>query len=148
LAPARHRLRRRGRAARHPPSLAPGNAIDGAIFRGAGLAQSQPWLWLLLGAIRRPGLLVWGTERAAVQGAVRIKVALRDRLYRHIQGLGPRWLADRRTGALASDLIQGIEGLTAYYARFLPAMALTLAIPAAILVVVFPLDWLSGLICC
>jgi ABC-type multidrug transport system fused ATPase/permease subunit len=33
-----------------------------------------------------------------------------------------------------------------YYARYLPAMTLTLLIPLAILLVVLPLDWLSGLV--
>lgn len=122
------------------------NAIDAAIFRAASLAQSQPWLWLLLGVFAVRALLAWGAERAAVQGSLHIKTALRARLYRHIQSLGPAWLAGQRTGALTADLIQGIEGLDAYYARFLPAMALTLAIPAAILLVVLPLDWFSALI--
>jgi ATP-binding cassette subfamily C protein CydD len=63
-----------------------------------------------------------------------------------MQQLGPAWLAGQRSGALAEDLTRGIEGLHDYYARYLPAMTLTVLIPVAILLVVLPLDWLSALV--
>jgi len=122
------------------------NVVDAAIFRGADLDQARVWLWPLLWVFAARALLAWLAEWAAVQGAGRVKVALREQLFTHIQGLGPRWLAGERSGALAEDLSTGIEGLTAYFARFLPALALTATMPVAILVIVFPLDWLSGLV--
>jgi len=120
--------------------------IDAVVFVGATLADVQPWLWSLLGLFLLRALLAWGSEQSAFRAAARVKLALRDRVYRHMQAAGPSWLAGQRSGALAEDLTRGVEGLEAYYARYLPAMTLTALIPLAILLVVLPLDWLSGLV--
>ena len=42
--------------------------------------------------------------------------------------------------------MDGIEALDAYFSQFLPQLAVSLLVPATILVVVFPLDPLSGVI--
>jgi ATP-binding cassette subfamily C protein CydD len=120
--------------------------VDGVIFRGAGLGEVQPWLWPLLGLYLVRAILAWLAERAAFRGAARVKVAVRDRVFRHIQALGPRYLSGERSGALVEALSKGVEDLESYYARFLPAMALTALLPPAILAVVLPLDWLSALV--
>jgi ATP-binding cassette subfamily C protein CydD len=120
--------------------------IDAVAFAGAGLADVQPWLWPLLGIFLLRAGIAWGTEQTAFRAAAAVKVALRDRVVRHMQALGPAWLAGQRSGSLSEDLTRGIEGLQDYYARYLPAMTLTLLVPLAILLVVLPLDWLSGLV--
>ena len=91
-------------------------------------------------------MLAWGSEQSAFRAAAQVKLTLRDRVFRHIQAAGPAWLSGQRSGALAEDLTRGIEGLQDYYARYLPAMTLTALIPLAILLVVLPMDWLSGLV--
>jgi ATP-binding cassette subfamily C protein CydD len=120
--------------------------IDAVVFAGAGLAEVARWLWPLLALFAVRAALAWGAEQSAFRAAAQVKLRLRDRLYRHIQAAGPAWLAGQRSGALAEDLTRGIENLEAYYARYLPAMSLTAMIPLAILLVVLPLDWLSGLV--
>ena len=120
--------------------------IDAIGFRGAVLADIAPRLVLLPAVIALRVLLAWAAERAAARGAVQIKAALREAVYRHLQRLGPRWLAGQRTGALTADLTTGIEGLGGYYQRYLPALAMTAAVPLAILLAVTPIDWLSALI--
>jgi len=120
--------------------------IDAVVFAGAGLADVARWLWPLLALFAVRAALAWGAEQSAFRAAAQVKLRLRDRLYRHIQAAGPAWLAGQRSGALAEDLTRGIENLEAYYARYLPAMSLTAMIPLAILLVVLPLDWLSGLV--
>ncbi len=120
--------------------------IDAVGFRGAGLTDIGPRLVLLPCVIALRVLCAWGAERAAAAGAVRIKATLREAVYRHLQRLGPRWLAGQRTGALTADLTTGIEGLGGYYQRYLPALAMTAAVPFAILLAVTPIDWFSALI--
>jgi ATP-binding cassette subfamily C protein CydD len=120
--------------------------IDAVVFQDAGLADVAPWLWPLLLLFAARAALARGSEQSAFLAAAQVKISLRDRVYRHIQAAGPAWLAGQRSGALAEDLTRGIENLEAYYARYLPAMSLTALIPLAILLVVLPLDWLSGLI--
>ncbi|MEA3121024.1 MAG: ATP-binding cassette, subfamily bacterial CydD, partial [Paraburkholderia sp.] len=50
------------------------------------------------------------------------------------------------SGALSSHLVAGVEALEGYYARWLPNRALTVLLPLAILIVVFPVHWVSGLV--
>ncbi|WP_058558177.1 thiol reductant ABC exporter subunit CydD [Thiohalocapsa sp. ML1] len=120
--------------------------VDAVAFAGAGLGDVAPWLWPLVAIFLLRAAVAWGGEQTAFRAAAAVKLALRDRVVRHMQALGPAWLAGERSGALAEDLTRGIEGLQDYYARFLPAMTLTALIPLAILLVVLPLDWLSGLV--
>lgn len=120
--------------------------LDAVIFDDAGLTQVRGWLWALLALMLARALLAWLSEQAAFRAAAGVKVTLRDHLHRHLQALGPRYLAVQRSGSLVEDLTRGIEDLEDYFARFLPAMALTALVPLAILVVVLPLDWLSGLV--
>jgi ATP-binding cassette subfamily C protein CydD len=120
--------------------------IDRVVFAETVLADVQGWLWSLLVLFLLRAVLAWGSEQSAFRAAAGVKATLRDRVYRHIQAAGPAWLAGQRSGALAEDLTRGIEGLQDYYARYLPAMSLTALIPLAILVVVLPIDWLSGLV--
>ena len=120
--------------------------IDAVTFGGAGLAAVARWLWPLLALFLVRAALVWASEQSAFRAAAQVKTALRDRAYRRIQAAGPAWLAGQRSGALAEDLTRGIEAVEGYYARYLPAMSLTVLIPLAILIVVLPLDWLSALI--
>ena len=77
---------------------------------------------------------------------MRVKLELRDALFAKMRALGPVRLGAERSGALATSLVDGIEALEAYYARFLPAISLMALIPLSILFVVFPTDWPSALI--
>jgi ATP-binding cassette, subfamily C, bacterial CydD len=99
---------------------------------------------LLLGLFMVRGFTVWLGERSAFQAAALVRTGLRDQVFRHLQRLGPRYLANERSGALVETLTKGIDDLEGYYARFLPAMTLTMILPVVILVVVFPADWVAG----
>ena len=120
--------------------------IDSVIFSQASLEQVQPWLWPMLGLFALRAGLAWASEQAAFQGAVRVKLELRDALFAKMRALGPVRLGAERSGALATSLVDGVEALEAYYARFLPAISLMALIPLSILFVVFPTDWPSALI--
>ena len=120
--------------------------IAGVIFSGAGLEQVRPWFLSMLGLFVLRAALAWAAEQAAFQAAVRVKLHLRNRLYTRIQDLGPVRLGQERTGDLANSLTDGIEALEAYYARFLPAIALTALAPLSIFAFLFPADWISALI--
>ncbi|MBV5273050.1 MAG: thiol reductant ABC exporter subunit CydD [Lamprocystis purpurea] len=120
--------------------------LNAVTFAHAGLAEVRPWLWQLLALFAARALTAWGAERFAVRGSARIKVALRDRVYRRLQARGPAYLAGERSGALVETLTKGVDDLDAYYARFLPARALAMTLPFAILLLVWPLDWVSGLV--
>jgi len=120
--------------------------VNGIIFRHAELATVWPWLWTLLGVFALRALLALLSEQAAFHAAAGIKARVRDALFRHLQVLGPVYLHNQSSGELANTVVDGVEALEAYYARFLPQLALAALLPLSILAFVFPEDWRAGLI--
>nr|WP_314072742.1 thiol reductant ABC exporter subunit CydD [uncultured Roseococcus sp.] len=79
-------------------------------------------------------------QSAGEHARARIRAALFDRLLE----LGP---ADRRgVGEKASLLVDRVEALDGFFARWLPAMTLALLSPAAIAIIVWRADWVSALV--
>ncbi len=88
----------------------------------------------------------YGSQRFTFEAGARLRTELRSRLFDHIHELGPAWSRNQRSGARATELVDGVEALEKYYSLYLPQMQLAIIIPAAILVFVFPFDWISGLV--
>lgn len=118
--------------------------LNAVIFENADLAAVQGWLLGLLGLLAVRAVTVWLGECAAFDTAAKVRTRLRDQVYRHLQMLGPAYLATERSGALVETLTKGIDDLEGYYARFLPTMTLTMILPLALLTVVLPMDWLTA----
>ncbi|MEA3119789.1 MAG: ATP-binding cassette, subfamily bacterial CydD, partial [Paraburkholderia sp.] len=121
-------------------------SVDAVVIRGARLAQVWPALAAMLPIFALRFLAMQVAERFAFAGAATIRTQLRGELLRKIQRLGPAWLQRESSGALSSHLVAGVEALEGYYARWLPNRALSALLPLAILVVVFPVHWVSGLV--
>ncbi|MBU2752147.1 thiol reductant ABC exporter subunit CydD [Acidithiobacillus thiooxidans] len=120
--------------------------INGVSFQGLSLAAVMPLLWALLGLFVLRAALSWAGELVAFRASARIKTYLREQLLKHLLQLGPVAIAGERSADIASTMIEGVEALEPYFSRYLPQMALVSLIPLAILIVVFPEDWISGLI--
>ncbi|WMP17086.1 thiol reductant ABC exporter subunit CydD [Thiothrix lacustris] len=120
--------------------------VNAVVFSKATLPDVMPWLWGMLAIFLCRAGLAWASEQAAFHAAVQVKLAIREQLYQKVQQLGPAWLSGERSGDIINSLSDGVEALEAYYARYVPAMALMALIPMALLVFVFANDWISGLI--
>ncbi|MGZ9163639.1 MAG: thiol reductant ABC exporter subunit CydD [Anaerolineales bacterium] len=122
------------------------NTVNGVFLEGQTLAQVAHWLRLILLIIAGRAFLTWVNEVSANSVAVKIKSDLRERLFNHILNLGPAYTRRQRTGELTTAAVEGIEALDAYYSQYLPQLVVTALIPISILIVVFPIDLLSGII--
>ena len=120
--------------------------VNGVHLQGQTLSQVSHWLRLILVIIAGRAFLTWVNEVSANLVAVRIKSDLRDRLFNHILNLGPAYTRGQRTGELTTAAVEGIEALDAYYSQYLPQLVVTALIPLSILIVVFPIDLLSGIV--
>ncbi|MFS1538146.1 MAG: heme ABC transporter permease/ATP-binding protein CydD [Candidatus Phlomobacter fragariae] len=60
--------------------------------------------------------------------------------------LGPVWVKNKPAGSWATIILEQIEDIQAYYARYLPQMYLAAMIPIIILIAIFPINWAAGLI--
>ncbi len=120
--------------------------INAVVFDHASLKEVQSWLWPMLLIFIIRAMLAWASEQVAFKAAATIKRHLRDKLHHHLQQLGPAYLTGERSGEMVNTLVDGVEALEDYYAKYLPAMSLVVLIPLSILVFIFPLDWISGLV--
>ncbi len=122
------------------------STVNGVFLQGQTLAEVAHWLKLILVIIAGRAFLTWANEVSANIVAVRIKSDLRERLFRHILDLGPAYTRGQSTGELTTAAVEGIEALDAYYSQYLPQLVVTALIPISILIVVFPIDLLSGIV--
>ena len=121
-------------------------AVNGVFLGGLALANVWPLLVALAAIAVARALLLWAGELTADRVATRVKSDLRERLTAHLLALGPAFTRGERTGELVNTAVEGIEALDAYFSQYLPQLALAVLIPVTFLLVVFPLDFLSGLV--
>jgi ATP-binding cassette subfamily C protein CydCD len=120
--------------------------IRDAFLEGGSLIELISLLGGLAGIFLLRAVLSWGGEVAAHAITQRIKSTLRRQLFQKILDLGPAYARGESTGELNSVMVEGIEALEAYFSKYLPQVILAGLIPLISLAVVFPIDWLSGLI--
>jgi ATP-binding cassette, subfamily C, bacterial CydD len=109
-----------------------------------GLPRLWPPLLLLLGASFARAALAGGREIAGQRSAVRVKSALRARLFAQLLRLGPAYSRGAGTGELVTTAMEGIERLDAYISRYLPQMALSVLTPLTIALALVPVDVTSA----
>jgi ATP-binding cassette, subfamily C, bacterial CydD len=120
-----------------------GNAV---IFRRSGLPLLLPFFGALLGVILLRVVAAWASRRAAFECASGVKRTLRMELTAHLQEIGPVALAGMRAGEIANTVVDAVEALDGYFSKYLPQRAIATLLPFTILAVIFPLDWISGLV--
>ena len=120
-------------------------ALAGAAY-GTGtraLAGTLAWLGVVLAGRAATAA---GGEAAALRAAAVVKSGLRRRLSAHALRLGPRWLSGQQPGEITTLTTKGLDGLDAYFARYLPRLVLAVAVPVAVLARVALADWMSAVI--
>ncbi|SHF54984.1 ATP-binding cassette, subfamily C, CydD [Modicisalibacter ilicicola DSM 19980] len=100
----------------------------------------------LAGVIVLRALAQWGQESAGVEASWRVRRRVRAMLLDHLAALGPTGLSDRHPAGLGGQLVEQVEALDGYFARFLPQLRLVMALPLVLLGVVLWLDWLAGVL--
>ncbi|MDI9279193.1 cysteine/glutathione ABC transporter permease/ATP-binding protein CydD [Pantoea sp. EABMAA-21] len=103
------------------------------------------FILLLLCFALRAGLH-YAREMAGYRAGVAIRRALRKQVLDKLNDLGPAWVQGKPAGSWATLLLEQIEEMQEYYARYLPQMSLAVFIPFAILIAIFPINWAAGLI--
>ncbi len=122
------------------------SVVHGLVFEGRPPRELMPWLWAMAGLFLLRALLVYLSERVAFAAAAGIKQRLREALLDKLQRLGPLHLSGRHSAESATLVVDGVEALEGYFARYLPAMALAVWVPLAILAFVLPVSGRSALV--
>lgn len=120
--------------------------LHGLAIEGLSMTDLRSeWLWILP-CIALRSLAGWLREEAGLRLSQAVRQSLRETLMDALHRLGPAWVARQQVGALSSTLLDQIEALDGYFARYRPQQWHAVLAPLMILAVVFPLSWAAGLI--
>jgi ATP-binding cassette, subfamily C, bacterial CydD len=115
-------------------------------FDGESLQAVSPALGLLVLAFAGRATLAWGFEVAGRRAASTVLSELRLTLVEHRLRSQPAALDGTSAGEVAAAAVQGVDGLEAYFGRYLPQVVLACLVPVAVLVWVAAIDLTSALI--
>jgi ATP-binding cassette, subfamily C, bacterial CydCD len=121
-------------------------AIAGTFSGGLDLSALQGTIIALAAVVAARAALAWAVEALSHRASAGVKSQLRRDLLRRSVELGPRWLATRRAGELATLTTVGVDALDAYFAKYLPQAVLAVVIPLAVVGRLLAADPLSGVI--
>jgi ATP-binding cassette subfamily C protein CydD len=120
--------------------------FQGWVFDHQSFSSLAGWWLALPFVVALRALAGWAKEEAGLRASRLVRHKLRADLVDHVGALGPAWKAGQTSGALSSQLLEQVDGLDAYVARYLAQQKLSALAPALILLVVFPLNWVCGLL--
>ncbi|OED40308.1 thiol reductant ABC exporter subunit CydD [Endozoicomonas sp. (ex Bugula neritina AB1)] len=109
-----------------------------------GSLVNQFLLTALLMILR--GVCHWGREICGFNAGAQVRQTVRKALLDKLRILGPLVIAERPAGSWSSVVVDQVEELQEFVAHYLPQMVLAAAIPLLMLLVVFPSNWIVGLI--
>ena len=121
-------------------------AIAGAFSGDLGLSALRGTIAALAAVVAARAALAWAVEAFAYRASAGVKSRLRRDLLQRAVELGPRWLATRRAGELATLTTVGVDALDAYFARYLPQVVLAVVVPLAVVARLLAADPLSAAI--
>ncbi len=112
-----------------------------ALVVGAG--ELWPAFVALAAITSARGLAIWAREILASRIGASVRIRLRRRLLDRLRAVPA---ADRDSGATATTVLDGVEGLDPYYTRYLPQLVVTLTVPAGVVVLVWAHAPVSGMV--
>ncbi|MBB5751287.1 thiol reductant ABC exporter subunit CydD [Prosthecomicrobium pneumaticum] len=119
---------------------------------GAAIAEGRPRAALVAPLVAVAGLiglravLAGVGEFAGAAAAERIKRSLRDALFRRFAARPVDWVRGRTAGGLASAMIEQVDALEGYFARYLPAAIAAVFLPLAFAAAVVPVEPIVALL--
>ncbi|MDZ7852744.1 MAG: thiol reductant ABC exporter subunit CydD [Halomonas sp.] len=119
--------------------------ISHLLVEEASLSTLTPLFVGLLVVLPLRALALYLQETLAQSASLRIRQRARRALLDHMARLGPVKLTSRHSASLASQLVEQVEALDGYFARFQPQLYLAVLVPLPIVMVVLWLDWLAAI---
>lgn len=108
-------------------------------------ALLMPFIVLVLIFILR-AWVVWLRERVGFHAGQHIRYEIRRQVLDRLQEAGPAWIQGKPAGSWATLILEQIDDMHDYYARYLPQMALAVFVPLLIVIAIFPVNWMAALI--
>ncbi|NDL62903.1 heme ABC transporter permease/ATP-binding protein CydD [Acerihabitans arboris] len=120
--------------------------LQALIIEQQPRATLAGWFIAMAALFIARALAGWLRERVGFIAGQALRREIRRQVLDRLELLGPAWIQGKPAGSWSSLLLEQIEDMQDYYARYLPQMYLAGLVPLLILIVVFPVNWMAGLI--
>jgi ATP-binding cassette subfamily C protein CydD len=125
-------------------------SIQLVVIERAALPSVLPWLLVFGAASVLRCACAYLAQRWPAEGALRIQQRLRRTILDALfvsQGTGMLLASsDTQAAQTAHTLLEQVDKLEPYYTRYMPRLVGTVLCPLLLLLVIFPTDWVSGII--
>lgn len=101
---------------------------------------------ILIGVFILRAIVMAIRERVGYRCGMAVRQQIRHVVLNKLETLGPVWVKGKPAGSWATIILEQIEDMQDYYARYLPQMYLASIIPLLILIAIIPINWAAGLI--
>ncbi len=101
---------------------------------------------LLVITIVIKAVLAWLRERVGFHCGMVVRQEIRRLVLDRLQQYGPAWIQGKPAGSWATLILEQIEDMQDYYARYLPQMYLAVFIPLMAVIAIFPINWAAAVI--
>lgn len=91
-------------------------------------------------------LILWLREKIGFTCGRQLRNHIRRQILEKIHRVGLAVINNKPAGSWATLMLEQVENLHNFYARYLPQQMLSVIVPVVILIAVFPLNWVAGLI--
>ncbi|MDO4625866.1 MAG: cysteine/glutathione ABC transporter permease/ATP-binding protein CydD [Pasteurellaceae bacterium] len=120
--------------------------LDQLIMHHTNRTTLIPYfIGLIIGFALR-ALILFLREKIGFQCGKLLRNQIRQQILTKIHAVGPATINNKPAGSWASIMLEQVENLHNFYARYLPQQILSVIVPVVILIAVFPLNWAAGLI--
>jgi len=120
--------------------------INMVFLQQSSFSDVTPLIFTLLGIILVRTLSTFIHKFYSGDLSLKIRTDLRQQLLDHLVSQNPVGSTDIRTGELANTVMDGVEALDAWFSQYLPQLSLAAILPISILLLVFPIDPLTGVV--
>ena len=120
--------------------------LDKLIMQNDPRDELIPYFLGLIIGFGIRAIILWAREKIGFQSGQLLRNHIRQKILDKIHLVGPATINQKPAGSWASIMLEQVENLHNFYARFLPQQSLSAIVPVVILIAVFPLNWAAGLI--
>ncbi|HHF4970417.1 TPA: cysteine/glutathione ABC transporter permease/ATP-binding protein CydD [Haemophilus influenzae] len=120
--------------------------LDKLIIQNMPRDELIPYFLGLIIGFGMRAIILWAREKIGFQSGQLLRNHIRQKILDKIHLVGPATINQKPAGSWASIMLEQVENLHNFYARFLPQQSLSAIVPVVIFIAVFPLNWAAGLI--
>lgn len=120
--------------------------LDKLIMQNVPRDELIPYFLGLIIGFGMRAIILWAREKIGFQSGQLLRNHIRQKILDKIHLVGPATINQKPAGSWASIMLEQVENLHNFYARFLPQQSLSAIVPVVIFIAVFPLNWSAGLI--